>query len=563
MTAILRNNAVAPDMRQVELHGGGSSRHHVVLRQQPTTRKFRFPQDPAAELMPSAEFLGTEPDFAAILEDFRDSPLDPSRRRVLGRLMGMFAMDYQGARNEERRFLRRLLLGRNAREGYAANRALHLCQIPHVVRRTLALGVAESRFTSGRIGGFIGAVQARNAAVTFMLLGPDARERIWNVLTKAGVHDTKGALRGADRLVERTLILKALAARRHRLGPWSTTGEAAINEVVAFADEIRCCTREHMAFATTLERPDEDLVKVAAPAGTPAKAVAERRAGVSSPDSETLLRKVRPMPEEPVARAALIARGNVDPVVAWEMHGKKRVLAAEETLGTPQAEDALPDLDRSALLERTRLHQALAEARARGETLLTHAQREALSAYVTGRDLRAEESASKDEALRILRERGFDVARAESVEAIREDARGIYRYDAARAFSLLVSRYTGATYVRRVFSDQITAGADPLRQIVRALEQGFVVPTILAELRRVTVQPLLILRTDVNDAFVLRPADAIESVAMAPKQLLAPVLPEALGKRTRADAYLAPAALDLLAPPFGIVFPEIGVEDRL
>ncbi|MBC7793297.1 MAG: hypothetical protein H7Z43_06290 [Clostridia bacterium] len=531
MTAILRNNAVVPDLRQVELHGGGSSRHHVVLRQQPTKQKFRFPADPAAELMPSAEFLGTEPDFAAIIEDFRDSPLDPSRRRILGRLMGMFAMDYQGARNEERRFLRRLLMGRNAREGYAANRALHLCQIPHVVRRTLAIGVAESRFVKGSIGGFLGAVQARNAAVTFMLLGPQSRERIWNVLTKAGTHDTLGPLAGADRLVERTLILKALTARRHRLGPWSVDGRAAIDEVTAFADEIRCCTREHLAFATTLERPERDHIS--------------------------------PMPEEPVTSAVLIARANIDPVLAWQMHGRKRVVAETKATGAPQAEDALPDLDRSALLERTRLHQALAEARIAGQALMTAAAREALSGYVTGRDLTAVETPQKDEALRMLAEHGFDVARQESVEAIRDDARGIYRYDAARAFSLLVSRYTGATYVRRVFSDQITAGADPLRQIARALEQGFVVPTILAELKRVTVLPLLILRTNAENALVMQTAGSSEVVTLAPPKLLAPVLPDVFGKRTRVDAYLAPAALDLLAPPFGIAFPEIGVEDRL
>lgn len=550
-------------MRQVQLHGGGSSRHHVVLRQQPTNRRWRFPADPAAELMPSAEFLGTEPDFAAILEDFRDSPLDPSRRRVLGRLMGMFAMDYQGARNEERRFLRRLLMGRNAREGYAANRALHLVQIPHVVRRTLALGVAESRFTLGRIGGFMGAVQARNAAITFMLLGPEGRERIWNLLTKAGTHDKLGALQGADRIAERVLILKALAARRHRVGPWSTTGEGALREITAFADEIRCCTRDHLAFATTLERPDEDARRAMPAVGTTAKAVAQQRAGGSGPDSETLLKKIRPMPEEPVARAALIARASVDPIVAWDMHGRKRVLAVEKAIGAPQAEDALPDLDRSALLERTRLHQAFAEARVAGEALMSSVAREALTAYVTGRDLKPEELTAKDEALRSLSERGFDVARKESIEAIRDDARGIYRYDAARGFSLLVSRFTGATYVRRVFSDQITAGADPLKQIARALEQGFIVPTILAELRRVTVQPLLILGADRDDALLLQTTGSPDIVKLKPKELLAPVLPETFGNRTRVDAYLAPAALDLLAPPFGISFPEIGVEDRL
>src|SRR5690606_39032748 len=118
--------------------------------------RWRHALDPAAELMPAAEFLGQDPDFQAILEEHEGSPFDPARRKVLGRLMGVFAMDYQGARSEERRFLRRLLAARNAREGYAANRALHLLGVPHAVRRTLALGVAEARFEVGPPLGFLG-----------------------------------------------------------------------------------------------------------------------------------------------------------------------------------------------------------------------------------------------------------------------------------------------------------------------------------------------------------------------------------------------------------------------
>ncbi len=488
--------------------------------------------------MPSAEFLGTEPDFQAILEDFRDGPLDPSRRRILGRLMGMFAMDYQGARSEERRFLRRLLMGRNAREGYAANRALHLCQIPHVIRRTLSLGVAESRFATGPLSGFIGAVQARNAAITFMLLGPAARERVWNVLTRAGAHDKIGPLKNADRLVERVLILKALAARRHLLGPWSIVGPTALDEVIAFADDIRCNSRAHLALTTTLERPNDD---VSLP--IPAK-----------------------VPTDAVGRATAMARATVDPVYAWRLHGGAQQIVTDEPWSATGSDDALPDLDRSPLLDRTRLHQALAEARQLGDEILPLAAADALAAHLGGKDLKGDEAAAKDEALRVLQARGFDVTRLDAIEAIRDDAKGIYRYDAARAFSMLVSRFTGAMYVRRVFSDQVTAGADPIQQIDRALEQGFVVPTVLAELRKTTVRPLLIVgaRGDPSGKpeLVVQPVSG-ELIVLPAKSILEPVLPEQLGTRVRADAYLAPAALDLLAPPFGITFPEIGIEDRL
>ena len=538
MTAIQRNNALLPNSGQVQLRGGGSGRGAGVFRRDATGRRFRFPADPAAELMPSAEFLGTEPDFQAILEDFRDSPLDPSRRRVLGRLMGMFAMDYQGARAEERRFLRRLLMGRNAREGYAANRALHLCQIPHVIRRTLALGVAESRFATGPMSGFLGAVQARNAAITFMLLGPAARERVWNALTRAGSHDKIGPLKNADRLAERALILKALAARRHLLGPWSIVGHTALDEVIAFADEIRANSRMHLALTTTLERPKD---------------------GLTMPIPEKV-------PAAKGARLAAMARAAIDPVYAWRLHGARQDLVTDEPWGAAAAEDALPDLDRSPLLDRTRLHQALAEARQLGDELMPLAANDALAAHLGGRDLKGEEADAKEVALRVLANRGFDVMRADAIDAIRDDSKGIYRYDAARAFSMLVSRFTGAMYVRRVFSDQVTAGAEPIGQIERALAQGYVVPAVLAELRKTTVKPLLIVgaRGDPKGKpeLVVQPITG-ELLVVPAKSMLDPVLPEELGTRARADAYLAPAALDLLAPPFGIVFPEIGLEDRL
>ncbi|HSI04740.1 MAG TPA: hypothetical protein VLC93_09700 [Myxococcota bacterium] len=538
MTAIQRNNALLQNTREVSLRGGGSGRGAGVARRDKVQRRLRFPADPAAELMPSAEFLGTEPDFQAILEDFRDGPLDPSRRRILGRLMGMFAMDYQGARSEERRFLRRLLMGRNAREGYAANRALHLCQIPHVIRRTLSLGVAESRFATGPLSGFIGAVQARNAAITFMLLGPAARERVWNALTRAGAHDKIGPLKNADRLVERVLILKALAARRHLLGPWSIVGPTALDEVIAFADDIRCNSRSHLALTTTLERP-KDGVTLPLPAKVPA---------------------------EPVGRLTAMARATIDPVYAWRLHGGAQQVVTDEPWSATGSDDALPDLDRSPLLDRTRLHQALAEARQLGDELLPLAASDALAAHLGGKDLKGTEAAAKDEALGVLQNRGFDVTRLEAIEAIRDDAKGIYRYDAARAFSMLVSRFTGATYVRRVFSDQLTAGADPIQQIDRALEQGFVVPTVLSELRKTTVRTLLIVGARGDAAgkpqLIVQPISG-ELIVLPAKSILEPVLPEQLGTRARADAYLAPAALDLLAPPFGIIFSEIGIEDRL
>ena len=211
----------------------------------------RFPADPAAELMPAAEFLGHDPDFPAILESFEGSPFDPARRRVLGRLMGVFAMDYQGARSEERRFLRRLLGSRNAREGYAANCALHLCGASHAIRRTLALGVAESRWTYGCRRGFLGAVQARLAATTFQMLGPAARETLWSTLTMAGTDAAGRRVPDADPVIERALVLKALAARRNRFGPWCPSGPDALDEIVGFAAEIRGLAIERLAVGTT------------------------------------------------------------------------------------------------------------------------------------------------------------------------------------------------------------------------------------------------------------------------------------------------------------------------
>ena len=271
MTAILRNNAVSGREAAVVRDGGGGGSTKGLRRGGPVRRKTDLPEDPAAELMPAAEFLGNETDFVAIMEKFPDSPFDPARRKVLGRLMGMFAVDYQGASPEERRFLKRLLATQNAREGYVANRALHLCGASHVIRRTLALGVAESRFATRPTLGFLGAVQARVSATTFRLLGPQGRETLWNVLTLAGCDEHNRPLSAADRVLERALILKALAARRHRVGPWSTTGQAALDEITTFATEIRGVRRETLAARTTLvpgdpSRPAPRLATILRPA---------------------------------------------------------------------------------------------------------------------------------------------------------------------------------------------------------------------------------------------------------------------------------------------------------
>lgn len=539
MTAILRNNLSFASTARAELRGGGSGRSlYGLTKQEKVTPKGRYSEDPAAELMPAAEFLGTEPDFRPVLEDFVGSPFDPARRRVLGRLMGMFAVDYQSARNEERAFLRRLLLAGNPREGYVANRALHLCNALNVIRRTLALGVAESRFAAEPTRGFLGAVQARLAVTTFRMLGPKSRETIWNLLLASGTDAQHRSVPGADRILERALILKALAARRHRLGPWSRTGAVALTEISVFAEQIRTATRACLAARTTLWPGDTTRL---------------------APKLATI--------NEAGERAGYLAQGELDPVFAWQEHGARLEGAGglPNTAAAPEGiEDALPELDRNPLLVRPRLHQALAENRALSR--LSESACLALTEYLCGRKLNADRSASKDAALAILAQEGFDVASGEAVEAIRQDAQGIYRFDAALAFSDLLSRYTGATYVRRVFSDQITAGRDPIGQITRALTQGLAVPIMINEMAINNMYSLAALaqaQQEGQPAFAMRePARNVDFV-MSPALLLSPALPPLFGMRARADAYLAPAALDLLAPPFGLVFPELGIEDRL
>ncbi|MEO0814250.1 MAG: hypothetical protein AAFY60_15415, partial [Myxococcota bacterium] len=295
MSSIRRSNALnryrsdAPGLGK-----GGSGRSPGTLGRPRVGQKARFPADPAAELMPAAEFLGHEPDFPAILESFEGSPFDPARRKVLGRLMGVFAMDYQGARTEERRFLKRLLAARNAREGYAANRALHLCGTNHAIRRTLALGVAESRQPYGPLRGFLGAVQARIAATTFQMLGPESRELLWSTLTLAGTSKTGGVLEGADPVIERALVLKGLAARRHRVGPWCVDGARAVEELVQFAREIRGADLDALAAKTSLEPIDESLQDRSA----------------FDPDA---------IPER--------ARAEIDPLFAWARNGREAPVA--------------------------------------------------------------------------------------------------------------------------------------------------------------------------------------------------------------------------------------------
>ena len=535
---------------------GGSGRAPIVGGGEKVRRRLRAPEDPAAELMPAAEFLGNETDFAAILEGFRDTPFDPARRRVLGRLMGMFAMDYQGAQPVERRFLRRLLAAGNPREGYVANRGLHLCGAPPVIRRTLALGVAEIRFARGRVVGFLGAVQARVAATTFRLLGPRGRELLWGLLTLAG-HGDAGPLPDADRVIERALILKAVAARRHRLGPWSRDGETALAEISAFAVGIRGCTRQSLAARTTLIPGDP-------------KQIAPIIAGL----------------DDPAARAGLIARGEIDPVFAWQAHGASGERATAPAATAPAAtapdatapaataesqvhaaDDALPDLDRSALVDRPRLHWAFAQARVRRAEIMLPGEREALSDFITGGKMHDKKVVLKDSGWRIVKDKGFDIAGEEAMQGIRLDAQGIYRFDSARALGDLLSRYTGATYVRRMFSDQITAGADPLKQIVTALIRGLAVPIVVHELKITLVKAFAAIGWQGDSAGAwqveLTEPSMGKEMHLPAKTLLLPVLPPDFGRRARAEAYMAPAALDLLTPPFGIPFPALGIEDQL
>jgi hypothetical protein len=543
MSSILRNNAARQVQRGVgeaQLRGGGDGRTLPSgYRATKVKAKVRYSHDPARELMPAAEFLGSEPDFAAILEDFGDSPFNPARRKVLGKLMGVFAMDYQGARSQERAFLRRLLMARNAREGYVANRALHLVGAENPIRRTLALGVAESRWHKGPLDGFLGAVQARVAATTFMLLGPESRESVTNLLTRAGRGDGK-ALPGADPVVERALILKAVGARRHRLGPLAKDGPKALDEVVGFADAIRGCWRTILARQTSLlsGEPSEQAKCVQDASGA--------------------------------WRAVLIARGHQDPVFAWSEHGVKAQRGPSSDGECADIYLSFPELERHPLVHRPRLHQALGEIRNRLRLNLSSSlilpEWEAFSDYLTGLELRPTRLQYAKRGWVKLKAALFDLPDEELVKGIREDAQGIYKFDAARSFGLLLSPFTGAVYVRRLFGDLLTAGLDPSYYIDLSLRQGLKVPVLVKKARSTLYQAWLALDVqgvaEERQLVLERPAtQRIETLSH--RALSSPSLPEAFGNRSRADTYLAPAALDLLAPPFGIAWPKLGLEDLL
>lgn len=556
MSVLLRSNIPfrgnTHNVGGTQMGGGGDGRYVPGNRRTAKVRpKVRYSADPAAELMPAAEFLGTEPDFGAILEDFKDSPFDPSKRSVLGKLMGVFAMDYQGARSAERAFLRRLLRARNAREGYAANCALHLTQTSHAIRRTLALGVAEARWDKGPVRGFLGAVQARLAANTFALLGPKGRELLWNLLTVAGRDDEGKLVSGADPVIERALILKALAARRHRLGPWIPEGAQALAEVQRFAQDIRGVWRLTLAQRTTLH----------------------------SNDPNHLTKKVQDATQS--QSAMLIGRADIDPVFAWGIHdaeAKARGAGVEAAQGAQTYEDiyaALPDLDRSPLQNRPRIHQALAESRAGLYGDIQPYELVSLTDYLSGRDLGKDRSAQKNSAVEKIQLHGYDVMTQGNLEAIRDDAQGIYQFDAATAFGTLVSRYSGAVYVRRMFSDLMTAGLSPTQLIGEALRCGLAVPMLVKEARKEVLQAWLALaverllqKTGVQKPLgehpiMVRHPQRNEELDISLGKLSSALLPDSFGSKARADTYLAPAGLDLIAPPFGITFPRLGVKDTL
>ena len=91
-------------------------------------------------------------------------------------------------------------------------------------------------------------------------------------------------------------------------------------------------------------------------------------------------------------------------------------------------------------------------------------------------------------------------------------------------------------------------------------------PIMVSEMKLSIIRAWAVLgqRQDLGEQVVdIRQPSADQDVELRAKDLLAANLPRDFGERARADTYLAPAALDLLAPPFGISFPDLGIEDAL
>ena len=539
MSVILRSRKGIPQKAKgADLQHGGSGGAPLANALEGAHLELRYSADPAADLMPAAAFLGHEVDYVAILEKFPDSPFDPAKRKKLGKLMGIFAMDYQSARSEERDFLRQLLESRNAKEGYAANCSLHWCGVSNAIRRTLALSVAQSRFELGPCDGFLGAVQARHAAVTLELLGPLGRERIWDCLTRAGTHASGKVYKKADRMIERGLILKALAARRDRLGPWSCDGEEALQEIELFAKSIRGCSREVLAYRTTLRRPGE----------------IQGKQGALAKDAKDSLRYL-----------ADIAYAEIDPIRAWSKQRKPW----KDDKNHPEIDDAfeqMPELDRNPLLQRTRVHCALAQASAGYVKGLDNRWSEALTDYVIGRDMSPRKEERKDKALEYFAEHGFDICHSSDLEAIRSDAQGIYKYQADRAFGTLTSVFSGATYVRKMVSDLLNAGQNPIGEIEKNLHDGFSLPLIFCEMKfgfYKTTAAVESIRGEEYNQLILYGSKSIQCDFVPAPFLLAKVLPEVFGRDARLDHYFSPLGLDLMMPPFGIEFSSLGIVDQL
>ena len=539
MSVIIRSRkGISQKAKGADLQHGGSGGAPLANAVEGAHLELRYSADPAADLMPAAAFLGHEVDYVAILEKFPESPFDPAKRKKLGKLMGIFAMDYQSARSEERRFLKQLLESRNAKEGYAANCSLHWCGTSNAIRRTLALSVAQSRFAIGPSDGFLGAVQARHAAVTLELLGPSGRERLWDCLTRAGTHVSGKVYKKSDRVIERGLVLKALGARRHRLGPWSGEGEEALKEIELFAKSIRGCSREVLAYRTTLKRPQEIQGK-----------------------QHALARDAK----RSLGHVADIAHAEIDPVYAWSKQ-RKPWKDDSNAQDIDDAHEQMPELDRSPLLQRTRLHSALAQAGAGYVKGLDSRGSEALVDYVTGRDMSPRKEERKDKALEYIEEYGFDICRRDDLEAIRSDAQGIYKYQADRAFGTLTSVFSGATYIRKMVSDLLNAGQNPIEEIEKSLHDGFSLPLIFCEMKfgfyKTTAAVENLCGEEYSQLF-LYGSKSVQCEFLPTPFLLAKVLPDVFGRDARLDHYLLPLGLDLMMPPFGLEFSSLGIVDQL
>jgi hypothetical protein len=297
------------------------------------------------------------------------------------------------------------------------------------IRESLVMGVATSR-TSDATGveGILGVRQAEQAARALVGMPEDAYKQTTALLEKAGTGKDGLPVAKSDAAAERSLILKAVAARSDRLqDSWmdsakrfigfgdSTEANKAMKEIQGFADDVRGLNRTELIRTTTALDVEAANTSTVDPNDI-------RSNSDTVGNNDGLFQRWN---DSCGPTTAQMTRAEADPVYARQLHKEGINNADPNSNSAKEQKEVLENnggtaVSRLGLQARGKLGGQLDAAQKAGE--LTGEQRTAVNKYVTNQSLSAEEQKKADEGLAVLRKRDGGHPTAAEVDAMRSNA---------------------------------------------------------------------------------------------------------------------------------------------